>query len=277
MATSWFNNKMVLCGPYVGSIKEEILSFRPFVCWLRKNFNFPNFLVSTHYNRRFLYDENILPIFKQYTKDEGSQNEHKHDKINYIDFTYIINDIKDQISEISNFNKGDIITYHLGYSSIPNISIFQKSFQPIRSITPNKNNSIIFIPDNIRPESEHREIFNFFKNKYDIEVVGDTKTGMGEYNHLFYDLHYYDNVYYNMVEKIMGCKAVIVPCSHWTVICNIHKIPVFSWGSNVTQYKSIYKFQNKNSCIVPIEKNRTNILLKSIENFLEDVYEKTVR
>lgn len=31
MEMSWFENKLILCGPYVGDLSEELLTFRPFV------------------------------------------------------------------------------------------------------------------------------------------------------------------------------------------------------------------------------------------------------
>jgi hypothetical protein len=111
-----------------------MFSFRPFVYWLKENFNFPNMIISTHYNRSFLYEDGVIPIFRQYTKSEKSQEKHRHKKINSKDYQYIINDIKDQISKISNFNKSDIIVYNLGYMSLPNISYKQKKFVPLNGM-----------------------------------------------------------------------------------------------------------------------------------------------
>lgn len=58
-------------------------------------------IVSTHYNRSFMYDCSVIPIFKQYTHDEKGQIGHRHDRINAKDYQYLINDIKDQIAEMT--------------------------------------------------------------------------------------------------------------------------------------------------------------------------------
>lgn len=268
MEMSWLDSKMVLCGPYVGSIEEEILSFRPFVHWLKKVFQFKNFIISTHYNRTFLYSDSVIPIFKQYTKNEISQVGHKHEKINSTDYIYLTNDIKDQIVKITDFNKSDIIVYNLGYSSLPKIVFSQKIFKPIKDPPLNKTNTVLFIPENSKPKKEIQEIYRFIKDLYDIKIVGDMKTLLKKENILLNDLNYYDIAFEYIVDSILEAKAVITPCSHWTALCNLHGVPVFSWSKNVTKYKSVYNFGNTKSYIIPYNREDINILFKSIKNFI---------
>lgn len=213
MEMSWFHNKIILCGPFVGSFEEEVLSFRPFVVWLRKNFNFPNVIVSTHYNRRFLYDENVVPIFKQYSKDEFGQKGHRHKRICLKDYNYIQNDIKDQISSVSSFNKGDIITYSLGYNKVPNISIYQKYFSTVfeRQIS----DTVLVIPDISRPIKEFYSVIETLETLgIEYKVTGDYKTKLREYNELISDVDYFDKCYYDIMSDIVRAKYVITPCSH---------------------------------------------------------------
>lgn len=265
METSWFKNKMVLCGPFVGSIDEELMCFRPFVYWLRKYFNFQNFIISTHYDRKFLYDVDVLPIFRQYTNLEKNQKGHKHKNICSKDYNFLINELKDQISKISKFNKGDIVVYNLGYSSLPNIYFSQRHFTPISFLesTP-QNDKILFIPDNSRPKKELKSIYEQYK--YYVDVVGD--------EHTYFKNLRNPNVkgYESIIKEILGCKMVITPCCHWTFLCNLHGVPVFSWGKHVSLYKGIYNFNNKMSMIIPFQnKNKEEILIKSINMLMEKI------
>jgi hypothetical protein len=72
------------------------------------------------------------------------------------------------------------------------------------------------------------------------------------------------------VTSILSSKMVITPSSHWTFFCNLHNIPVFSWGNNISQYKDTFNFNN--ICIViPFDKgNNVDILLKSIDKFVKE-------
>jgi len=269
METSWFKDKIVLCGPFVGSFGEEIFSFRPFVYWLKENFDFPNIIISTHYNRSFLYEDGVIPIFRQYTKNEKNQEKHRHKKINAKDYQYLTNDIKDQISKVSNFNKGDIIVYNLGYMSLPNISYRQKRFVPLNGVDKNRN-TILYIPEKSRTDEEHKKIWERLKDLYDVEVTGDMSTRLHDCNKLFDTTDYHDRVYKEIVDKILSAKIVITPSSHWTFFCNLHSIPVFSWGNNISQYKDTFNFGNK-CTIVPFDRgNNVDKLLKSIDKFVKE-------
>jgi len=265
MEMSLFDNKLVLIGPYVGSLETEITTFRPFYYWLKENFNFPNIIVSTHYNRSFLYDSPVIPIFKQYSNDEKGQIYHKHDRINAKDYQYLINDIKDQTVNITNWNKKDIVIYNLGYSSTANHNILmKKKFNTISHRIPS-NDNILFIPHSSRPKKELKQIYNKINN---LKIICNRYSDFNEYNYLNEDgLHYYER----MIEEIMKCRCVITPCSFWTFICNLHNIPVFSWGDNISIYKNTYRFDNEHFKGIPFRKgNNINIVIQSINKFLEE-------
>lgn len=270
METSWLKNKIVFCGPYVGDIQAELMVFRPFVYWLCYILNTSNIVVSTHYNRSFLYNIINFPIFKQYTKDELGQQLHKHDKINSKDYGYLVNEIKDNISKNLGYNKGDIVNYNLGYSNIPKIMNTQKIHYPITKF--NTSCNITFIPDKSRPLKELNRIFQYINKHEYVELIGDKKIRLQHYNHLFENEDYYQYIYEFIIGKILSSKLVICPVSHWTYICNLHNIPVFSWGNNIGLYKDTYKFNNDRCKIIPFNrKNDINILLNGIEKFMEEL------
>jgi hypothetical protein len=83
--------------------------------------------------------------------------------------------------------------------------------------------------------------------------MGDNKTYFKEENEVLSFLDYFERGYKFIVRCIIEAKAIICPVSHWTLIANIHKVPVFSWGEYVSQYKEdgIYHFDNKESYIYP--------------------------
>lgn len=271
----WFRDKIILCGPFVGEFREEILSFKPFVDWLNAFFSFPKIIISTHYNRKFLYEHKneIIPIFSQYTKDEISQNGHKHNKINSRDYVYLTNEIRERVSKRYSINKGDIVIYNLGYSSLIKLSYYQKIFFPFLSpSTSTKKDKILYIPYYSRPRREHMEVIDtLFKKGLEVEVIGDMKTKIKEYNDLLDEYNYNDIVYSYILKKMMESKIIITPCSHWTILSNLHHLPVFSWGKNVSSYKSMFRFGNDKCTIVPFSNSDASILKKSVNSFLEQL------
>lgn len=265
METYW-SDKIVLIGPFVGSFEYEMSCFRPFVYWLKNNFNFPNIIVSSHYNRSFLYDLPVIPIFKQYSNDEKGQLNHKHDRINAKDYQYLTNDIKDQLISISNWNKKDVIVYNLGYSSTPNFnSLYKKNFIPF--FKHSKSNKMVFIPHKSRSNKELKKIHNHFN---EFLVIGPKQERLKEFNKL---MDFSEEIFYKeLINELENCRCVITPCSFWTLICNLHQIPVFSWGNNISLYKNIYNFNNKKFKGIPFKKgNNINILIDSIYKFLEEI------
>lgn len=269
MGTSLLDKKIILVGPYVGSFSEEIFSFHPFVEWVNENFQKTNkIIISTHYNRSFLYKNKNIPIFTQYTKDEENQEKHRHKKINVNDYNIISKEIQRKIKDKYGFSINNIVKFNLGYGSLPNISWYQKRFKKIGERN-QKNGDILFIPDISRSEKEQKRFLNYIAENFNnVKVVGDFKTHMHEKNEYFKNLNY-DSLYENIIKDILYCKCIVSPVSHWTLIGNLHKVPVFSWGKNVSLFKGTYKFDNNISMIVPYEKSKkdVHILMKSFESF----------
>jgi hypothetical protein len=144
-----------------------------------------------------LYKDKNVHIFKQYTKDKENQKNHVHKNINSYDYQAIKKAIIDNILEISNYKKSDIISYDLGYSTNSNITYSQKIYTPIE-IDYEKHNQIIFIPDDSRKPKEIRKMKFFLSSFYpEIEQIS------------FDELSYKDTV-----RKLLGSKAVITPSSH---------------------------------------------------------------
>ncbi len=72
----------------------------------------------------------------------------------------------------------------------------------------------------------------------------------------------------DLLSKIMSAKMVICACGVWTYFCNLHQIPVFSWGdSEISMYKpaGLYHFRNYRSHIVYHSGDGVDKLLSGIE------------
>ena len=67
--------KVVSVGPFLGDIKNELLYFRPFVQWLHSYLEYESFFVSSHFNRSFLYGDDItfMPVYECLTRNELNQ------------------------------------------------------------------------------------------------------------------------------------------------------------------------------------------------------------
>jgi hypothetical protein len=68
-------------------------------------------------------------------------------------------------------------------------------------------------------------------------------------------------------------KAVVCPLGHWTVIANMQKVPVFSWGESVGQYRKggIHYLNNENSSTFPTYKDiNPKGVLRMISHFLKE-------
>lgn len=228
-------NRVVLFGPYIGDIKEELFTFKPFVDWFKQNFQYKNLFVSTHYSSSFLYDDKVIPIYKQYSNDVQNQKNHLHYHINATDYQVIKKSIIDTITEVSKYKKSDLVVYDLGYSTVPSISFSQKLFKPINLSVP-KEDFILYI-DNSPPSK------NIISDNL---IVSDP------------DWSYEETVY-----NIIASKAVITPISHWVLLCNLHNKPVYTWGKGKSIFRSYYQFDNDWCKVMPNKKN--------INSFIEEV------
>lgn len=273
--------KKLLLGPFVGDFENEVLTFRPYCRWLYDVVDFDSVYLSSHINRRWLYDfidyDNFIPIYENLTRDELGQKGYIHKTLDLKDYNSIVKRLTDIIVRREDCNKKDIDIHYLNYSrTTPPYSIYNKIFEPLpypsMEIPSNLKNRIIFIPyksDNIKKMKTIKD----FLIDYDALIIGDMKTHFPEENAILKYVDYFENCYQYILEIIKEAKVVICPLSFWTFLCNLQKVPVFSWGRSVGPYKEggIYHFDNKNSVVIPADKKTdVHIIINSIEYFLRE-------
>lgn len=274
--------KILAIGPYLGSFKEEMFTFRPYARWLHECVEWDRIYLSTHKNRVFLYDfipeENIIPIYSHISRDEKNQKGYIHKDISKKDFKLILKKFKEEIIKRENCTRRDIEIYFLSYTkSTPPISYFNKIFEKIPEdlevdISEEHKNRIIFIPARTERIERVSYIYNYIKSCYDCLVVGDTDTWFSDDNIVLNQVDYFQNGWKYIVKYISYAKGIICPLSYWTGIANLQGKRVFSWGKYPSQYKEdgIYHFRNKNSYIIPSSDNTDlNIIIKSVDDFLK--------
>jgi len=273
--------KVLAIGPYLGSFKEEIFTFRPYARWLSEAIEWDKIYLSTHLNRIFLYEnfvpvDNVIPIFQQYSRDEKNQRGYVHKKIHKSDFRLILKKFKEDIIARENCSKRDIEIHHLSYSkSTPPYSIYNKLFDEIPEVNikipKHHKNKIIFIPAKTEKIELLAYVYKVLKKRYNAIVVGSTDTWFSNENVILDKLDYFENGWKYLVQYITLAKAVICPASYWTGLANLQRKHVFSWGENPGQYRDggIYNFGNSKCSIIP-ESDDPRIIVKGMEDFLEN-------
>lgn len=275
--------KILAIGPFIGAFEEEIITFRPYARWLSKAVDWNKIYLSTHINRQFLYDfvpdDNIIPVYQQFSRDERNQHGYIHKKINKKDFNLILKTFKEKILEREDCNKKDIEIHHLSYSkNSPPYSIYNKIFEEIPDITlkiPKEHeDKIIFIPAKQEKLEKLAYVYNWLKDNHDIIVVGSTDTWFSNDNVVLNKIDYFENGWKYIIQYITKARGVICPISYWTGIANLQNKAVFSWGMNPGQYKTdgIYNFGNKKYSIIPSDEDTSpDIIIKSMENFINEI------
>lgn len=156
--------------------------------------------------------------------------------------------------------------YNLGYSATANYnSLSKKVFNTIidrQWVT----DEMLFIPDCSRSKKELKKIYN---NLSDMRLVTTREGKLQQYNDMNGQI---ENYYENMMLRIVKSKCVITPSNFWTMFCNIHHIPVFSWGDNISMYKTVYRFDNEQFKAIPFARGSDiNIIIESIEKFIKEI------
>jgi len=276
------NMKILAIGPYIGSFREEILTFRPYARWLSEAIEWDKIYLSTHINRLFLYDfvpeDNILPVFQQFSRDEENQKGYIHQKINKKDFGLILRTFKEKIIEKENCNRKDIEIHHLSYSkNSPPYSIYNKIFEEIPDtveIPEEHEDKIIFIPAKQEKLEKLAYINNWLKSCYnDMILVGSTDTWFSNENVVLNKIDYFESGFKYIMGYISKARAIITPLSYWTSICNLQQKNVFSWGNNPGQYREegIYNFRNKNCYVIPSDDDTSpDFIIKCMKTFLKE-------
>ena len=102
-------NKTITCGPFVGSFFEEIQNFRPFVQWVSKNLVYDDIFVFSHYNRKYLYEENMIHIYEQYSLDYKTSF-HKNDDISLKLYNMIFKTLRKNVVDISDMKLKNVVS-----------------------------------------------------------------------------------------------------------------------------------------------------------------------
>jgi hypothetical protein len=271
-------------GPFIGEFKHEFLTFRPYARWLSEVVEYDKLYINTHLNRSFLYDfvseENIIPVYEVFSRNETGQVGYIHKDLQQKDFNLLVRKFRSEITERESCSKKEVEIHHLNYvKSTPHYSIYNKIFEEI-SIPNNINipkeheNKIIFIPVMTEVLKKSSYIYNYLKQKYDCLIVGDINTWFSKENVVLNYIDYFENGWKYIINYISKAKAVICPISYWTALCNLQNKPVFSWGLNPGQYREegMYYFNNKKSTIIPADVDTDPIIiLKMIDYFLKEL------
>lgn len=264
------------CGPFIGSFDEEVLTFRPYVEWIKRNVSHTDFYISTHLNRRFLYDipdRQFFSVDLHLTEHENKQKGYVHSFVSQRDYTRYISEFKGKISE-NGYQKKDINIINLGYAKTPApISIYQKNFKsiPIPNVKIDPVD-VVFIPDKVGNIKVNKSIFYWLCDELqeNVEVIGNRRIHL-ENNNIIEDVASFDDMYKYIIRYIYEASYVFCPVGIWTAISNMMGKKVFSWGKRIGQYKlnGVYNFRNKNATVVYHDKE-INIekMYDQIDHFL---------
>lgn len=267
---------VVAFGPYIGNFEQEVLMFRPYIEWTLKNVDEIDYVViSSHFNRKFLYEglyDKFIPVYKQLSRRETLQSGYIHEDVKQKDYVVLTKSLRDKVSELTNISKKNVEIMSVPYIRCsPPISIYNRSFSPIQVPINNSKCNVIFIPDMCMNEELSYAIYNELCKSFNVTILGDTNCNLSHDNEILGDIDYLNNGYFKMITAITNSVAVVTPCSHWTAICNIQKIPVISWGDTVGPYKEggIYHLGNKKSRVVyHDDDSKVESLLNQINGFL---------
>lgn len=271
-------------GPFIGDFEQEIATFRPHIRWITETVKNEEIFINTHFNRAFLYDwipsERVFPVYEHLSRDELGQNGYVHDQFTTRDFMLLTKIFKEKIVNVHKCSKRDIEVFGLNYAqSSPAVSIYQKIFTPIS------------IPNNINIKEEHinkvvyipsqgyflDEIYKYVHSKYDAIVIGDLKLDgyCSEKNEMLKIVDYFENGYKYIFNILDKAKAIICPTGHWTLLANMQRYPVFSWGDAPGNYKEdgIYNFDNKKSLVIPADEDSN---IESIYNMIDYFMERII-
>jgi len=232
------NIKYVLVGPFVGDFKTEILDFRPYARWIYQVLKPEKMFVSTHFNRRFLYDDwaTVIPIYEDFSRDELNQNGLLHNSVSQKEMSIISRKIKNDVLKIISPDKS-LICFNTSYTKPSHwYPLYKKIFMPMTIPTKDIHN-ILYIPSINEKYAVVSDIYNFLIDKYpEMVVVGDMKTHLHENNMMLKNATYFQDIYIEIVGLIIDADVVITPNSHWTVISQLQNTPVISWGNFPTYY-----------------------------------------
>lgn len=241
-------DKTITIGPFVGSFFEEIMNFRPFVQWVSENLIYNDIFVFSHHNRRFLYKENMIHIYEQYSVDYKTSF-HKNNDISLELYNFIFKNLKKEVTKISDVKLKDVISLFNKYpKNRIKTSLLNKKFNEIDIPEIDidlPDDFVIFIPYKHKNNNILRHLQNIYKNV----IIIDNGNIYHKCLNKNFDMieRWYEYCIYIMSKS----KMVICPLSNWTFLCNLQGVPVMSWGDNINVFKSggLYNFNNINHII----------------------------
>jgi hypothetical protein len=145
---------------------------------------------------------------------------------------------------------------NLSYSKNGATPLYNKVFRPsIIPLVKTEKRKIVYIPDLKEKKKRIYEIYEKLIKHYDVTVVGDFKTHLCEENIVLKKVDYFENGYKYIVKIISQADVVVCPVGHWTLLCNMQKVPVFSWGESPSLFieDGIYNMGNKHVRVVPTD------------------------
>lgn len=266
----------LLLGPFIGDWEQEIVTFRPYARWISETQKWDNIFISGHFNRSFLYnwipEENFIPVYEHLSRDETKQHGYINSDISQKDYNILVKEFKNHIIKSTNISRRSIEHHTVSYiKSTPPYSVYQKIFTPIPYEIKTDFSDIVIIPEKKTPLRTLKPIINKLKENYKVKIIGNIQCRLERDNEIFKKFDWPTNLYKYILSYIHTTRLVITPCSYWTYLCNLQRIPVFSWGNTASLYKndSIYGFNNKNMIIPTDRYPSVDILMKQINSFLK--------
>jgi len=253
---------VVVIGPFIGDLEQELFSFRPYAKYISSTVDCDNVYISSHFNRSFLYDwvpqENFIPVFESLTRDETKQHGFLHDDVTRSDYSQIIKYIKNKIRDAN--GRVEIEIYSPPYiKSMNAISIYQKEFSSIffPKTDINRNEYIAFV-SNQSKESE--KVYKTLQKEYDIIVIGNMSNGIEKENTPLKSTDYFINGYSSMMNYISNAKLLVTNCPEWAIVGNLLKKHMVFWGTTCSQFKpdGIYGFDNYN--VISVDVNTSSLV-----------------
>lgn len=267
-----------ILGPFVGDFESEILHFLPYCYWLTLNVFDNQPFVASHFNRRFLYpfidDDHWYNVYAHLTRNEKGQVGFVNDGLSRNDFNHYVHLLRDEIAMIKNVDKKNVLSISLPYGKAFNPVENHKKVYPTFKINDHlpTTKKPIFIPS--KEENEDRLLYivdrligRFGQDSF--LVVGDSSCLIKKKNQLTVSG---ELVYARLINLISSSPLVLCPAGIWTLISNVQKSNVFSWG-DINQYRpgGVYHQGNGHFDGVISDndtsiQNITNMIIKKIES-----------
>lgn len=276
---------IALLGPFLGDFAQEVLTFYPYVNWLKENLkNIDKIYISVLDNRKFLYNDcDFFDLKDDIFYDETAQYHYINTKISKKEFEEIQKGFKAFVANQEKVSKKICRVYSLPYSQNNTTShtVYQKIFSPVKlensSFIEDIKDYVVLIPDITEDPAIYASIIDYFiKNDIKYLIIGDKKIHFKEMNLLTDDnCDFKSDVYENILKIILNCKALVSSANHWIYLSNLHNKKNFSWGNYIGNYKrgGLYNFDNGNASSLFFNSinGRIDILIKQLDHFLEGV------